>query len=197
MILKKSFYQRDTITVAKDLLGKLLVREINGEEIVCRIVETEAYDGPFDKASHAYKHRRTTRTEPMFHQGGISYVYLIYGMYHCFNIVTGEEGYPAAILIRAVEPIYGLETLKKNRPIKSTKRKDLTNGPGKLCQALQINKRLNGIDITKGELLWVLKEEQESTIRIESSPRVNIDYAEEYRDKRWRFYISDNEYVSR
>ena len=125
------FYKQDSVTVAKELIGKLLVRKLGDGEIICKIVETEAYVGPEDKGSHAYQNRRTKRTEVMFNQGGYAYIFLIYGMYSCLNVVANEKDKPEAVLIRAVEPINGLEIIRKNRDIKSKKIEDLTNGPGK------------------------------------------------------------------
>lgn len=189
------FFQRDSITLAQNLLGKLLVREIDGARIVTKIVETEAYMGAEDKAAHSYNNRRTPRTEVMFGRAGIVYVYIIYGMYYCLNIVAAKEEIPQAVLIRGVEPIEGLDIIKKNRVIKSEKIQDLTNGPGKLCQALNIDKTLNGSDLVLENELYILdNKEKYETI---SAKRINIDYAGEYKEKLWRFYIKDNIYVSK
>ncbi|WP_027338607.1 DNA-3-methyladenine glycosylase [Halonatronum saccharophilum] len=195
MRLDSSFYKRDGLTLAKDLLGKLLVREVAGERIVTTIVETEAYLGPRDKACHAYDNKRTKRTEVMFWEGGRAYVYLIYGMYNCFNVVASKEGIPEAVLIRAAEPLQGLETIKKNRSIKSKKIEDLTNGPGKLCQALQIDRELNGYDMVSGDEIYILDSDEK--VEVVADKRINIDYAQEYKDKEWRFYIEGNSFVSR
>lgn len=194
MKLGLGFYQKDAITLAKDLLGKLLVREIEGEEVITKIVETEAYVGPEDKACHAYQNKRTKRTEVMFNRCGYTYVYLIYGMYNCFNVVAAQKGKPEAVLVRAVEPIKGLEMIKENRQIETKSIKDLTNGPGKLCQALEIDRQLSGYDLTEGEELYI--KESNKTYDILSGKRINIDYAEEYKDKLWRFYIEENNFVS-
>lgn len=164
------FFNRPTLIVAKDLIGKYLVRKIGSQIISGRIIETEAYCGPHDKACHASK-GRTKRTEVMFGKPGLIYVYMIYGMYHCLNIVTEKEGYPAAVLIRALE----LENC---------------NGPGKLCKALKIDKRFYGKDICKNKELWI--EDGGVKIRpgeIKKSPRIGVGYAEEYKDKMWRFYL--------
>lgn len=195
MKLGLEFYKQDALTLAKNLLGKILVRKIDEKVIKCKIVETESYIGPEDKACHAYNNRRTPRTEVMFWEGGHAYVYLIYGMYNCLNIVAGEKGKPEAVLIRGIEPLNEFEFLKENRNIKSKKRKDLTNGPGKLCKALQITKDLNGYDLINGDQLYILDHTQE--VSIVSTKRINIDYAEEYKDKLWRFYIKDNPFVSK
>jgi DNA-3-methyladenine glycosylase len=189
------FYQRNGVSVACDLLGKLLVREIDGQQIIAKIVETEAYIGPEDKGCHAYQNKRTKRTEVMFGRAGCAYVYLIYGIHNCLNIVTASEGKPEAVLIRAVEPIDGLDIVREYREIKSRKIEDLTNGPGKLCQALDIDRRLNGYDLVDGDKLYIL--DSDERVEVVKGKRINIDYAEEYKDKLWRFYIKGNSFVSR
>jgi len=198
MRLKKDFYMDNPRVVAKKLLGKELVRKVNGQLIVSRIVETEAYGGIEDKGSHAYGNKRTKRTEPMFHIGGTIYVYLIYGMYHLLNVVTGPVGDPNAVLIRAVEPVNGIDFIKGNRSIKSNKVYDLTNGPGKLTQGLAIDMDFNQKDLVSGDDLYI--RESSKAIKgneIVQSPRVNIDYAKEYKDKPWRYFIAENSYVSK
>ena len=160
-----------------------------------KIVETEAYMGPEDKAAHSYNNRRTQRTEVMFGRPGKAYVYMIYGMYYCLNIVAGEEEIPEAVLIRGVEPIEGIEILKQNRKIKGKQINNLTNGPGKLCEALAIDKSLNGSDLVFGNEIYILDSKEKPDIV--KSKRINIDYAEEYVNKLWRFYIRDNIFVSR
>ena len=196
MKLDYDFYQNDAVTAAKDLLGKIIVREINGQKIMTKIVDTEAYMGAEDKASHAYNNKKTKRTKTMFGKGGLAYIYLIYGMYHCFNVVTAVKDDPHAILIRAVEPVEGLELIKKNRNIKSSNLEDLTNGPGKLSQALKIDKSLDGCDLVKSNKLYLLDQEN-NDFKVVAAPRVNIDYAEEYKDKLWRFYIRGNKFISK
>ncbi|MGM0437477.1 MAG: DNA-3-methyladenine glycosylase [Bacillota bacterium] len=194
--LKQDFYRQNAITVAKDLIGKKLVRKIGDKIIVTKIVETEAYMGPEDKASHAYDNKRSKRTETMFAEGGIAYIYLIYGMYYCLNVVTESKGKPEAVLIRAVEPLSGMKIIESNRDIKSKKREDLTNGPGKLCQALEIDKSLNGVNFSTNKELYIEKEE-ENNFEIGKGKRVNIDYAEEYKDKLWRFYLKGSSFLSK
>lgn len=200
--LEKNFYRRDTITVAKELLGKYLVHKVNGEELIAKIVETEAYLGIFDKAAHSYNNKRTNRTEVMYGDGGILYVFFIYGMHNCANVVTEIEGVPQAVLIRAVEPVQGLDKMAYNRFSRSyfelTKalKKSLTNGPGKLCAAMEINKIHSGEDLCKNEI-YILDSEDIEKIQISISPRINIDYAEEDKDRLWRFYIENNPYVSK
>jgi DNA-3-methyladenine glycosylase len=191
--LGTAFFMRDAVTVAYDLVGKRLVRRLDGSDVVCRIVETEAYMGPQDKASHAYGNRASKRTEVFYRRGGYLYIYLIYGMYYCCNIITNTEAHPEAVLLRAVEPLAGIEIIRKRRATR--KLKDLTNGPGKLCQALEIDDRLYGYDITKGQDIWL--EDTDEQFPISTSPRINIDYAEEYRDMPWRFYVAGNRFVSR
>lgn len=196
MRLDYNFYQKDAVSTAKDLLGKILVRKINDKKIMVKIVETEAYMGAEDKASHAYNNKKTKRTKTMFKKAGLAYIYLIYGMYYCFNIVTEAEGNPQAVLIRAVEPTAGLEIIKENRKIKSKKIEDLTNGPGKLSQALKIDKNLNACDLVKSNKLYLL-DNKDTSFKIKKASRINIDYAEEYKNKKWRFYIKENKFVSK
>ncbi|MCG8540682.1 MAG: DNA-3-methyladenine glycosylase [Clostridia bacterium] len=199
--LSRSFYEGDTIEVAKRLLGKILVHSHRDSQLMGRIVEVEAYVGAVDKACHCYKNKRTKRTEIMFNPPGYAYVYLIYGMYYCMNVVTGRENEGAAILIRALEPLEGLEQISVNRYGKSLKElnkgqiKNLTNGPGKLCKALDITKENYGDDLM-GDKLFIL-EDGYSSFDIGISKRINIDYAEEARDFEWRFFIKDNPYVSK
>ena len=195
MVLKEDFYRKDAITVARDLIGKNLVRKTENSKIVARIVETEAYMGPEDKASHAYGNKKTKRTETMFAEGGIAYIYLIYGMYYCFNVVTAKEDKPEAVLIRAVEPLSGLDIIKKNRDIKSKREEDLTNGPGKLCQALDIDKSYNGLNLIENDKIYI-EEGEEKEVKVAKGKRINIDYAEEYKEKLWRFYLKENSFLS-
>ena len=191
--LKREFYDRDTLTVARELLGKHLVRVLDGETLVCRITETEAYIGRCDKACHAYNYRRTARTETLFTQPGPAYIYFIYGMYHCLNFVTEPEGEPAAVLIRGLEAVSGLETMIRLRYPKVTgeltayQRKNFLNGPGKLCKALSLDRSLNGTDLT-GDTLYVL-DDGETPEHINTGPRIGIDYAEEAVDFPWRFWL--------
>lgn len=198
--LDREFYNRDSIIVAKELLGKIFVHEIDGEKLSAKIVEVEAYMGVEDKAAHSYGGRRTPRVEVMYGHPGFSYVFIIYGMYYCFNIVTREIGTPQAILVRAVEPIEGFELMAQNRfkkpynQLNKSQIVGLTNGPGKLCNALLINKSLNGEDLC-GSKLYIV-EGQEENFNIVSSKRIGIDYAEEAKDFLWRFYIEGNKYVS-
>lgn len=194
--LPKSFYSQDALYLAPRLLGKVLVRKIGESYVRCQIVEVEAYAGPHDKAAHVYNNKRTARTESMFLAGGHTYVYIIYGMHHCLNIVAGVADKPQGVLIRGVEPLdeESFRIIKENRSIRSKKLSDLTNGPGKLCAALGINKSLNGYNLLGGEELFL--EDVGSNPSIVCAPRINIPYAEEYIQKPWRYYIKDNPYVS-
>ncbi|SHE76857.1 DNA-3-methyladenine glycosylase [Caloramator proteoclasticus] len=199
-MLNKDFYKKDTLNVAKELLGKNIVRNINGHKLVGRIVETEAYIGPFDKAAHSYNNRKTQRNEVMFKDAGHAYIYFIYGMYYCFNIVTEDEGKPCAVLIRAIEPIEGIDYMFKLRYKKELKEisksqfKNLTNGPSKLCIALNLDKSLNGINLFSDTLY--VEDAGYNDFDIVETTRINIDYAEEARFYPWRFYIKDNPWVS-
>ncbi len=192
MILGKNFYARDGISLAKDLLGCYLIKEVEQDKIITKIVETEAYIGPEDKACHAYNNKRTKRTEVMFGRPGLAYVYLIYGIHNCFNIVAGKEGKPEAVLIRAVEPVSGMNYIKDNREIGSRPDIELTNGPGKLTEALGINRDFNGLSLTESKELYLTSGEDIPESEIRSGPRINIDYAEEFTEKSWRFYINSD-----
>lgn len=193
ILLNKDFFERDSVTVARELLGKVLTYESSNGIFRGKIVETEAYGGSEDKASHAFNGILTNRNAVMFGEAGLAYIYLIYGMYNCFNIVTGNSGNAQAVLIRALEPIDGIELMQKNR--KQTKIKLLCNGPGKLCQAFGITRALNGISLLKPPLYIVKNDEEINSIGI--SKRINIDYAEEAKDFDWRFYIADNKFLSK
>ncbi len=174
--------------VAPRLLGCLLERELGGQKLVGRIVETEAYDQT-DAASHSYK-GRTPRTDVMFGPSGHLYVYFTYGMHYCMNVVCGPEGQGSAVLIRAIEPLEGLSVMSQNRGGKTGV--ELTNGPAKLCQALAINKTYNGHDLHEPPLKLVVRPALPSE-SITQTTRIGITHA---KDVPWRFYISDNQYVS-
>ncbi|MCE5168615.1 DNA-3-methyladenine glycosylase [Paenibacillus profundus] len=191
-------YQHDAVTLAMMMLGSVLVRRTEAGIIRSRIVETEAYAGPEDKGCHAYNGRRTARTETMFHDGGTAYVYFIYGMYHCLNVVANATDKPEAVLIRAIAPLTDDDEarMKQFRRIRSRKAADLCNGPGKLCQALQIDKQCNGIDMMHSDDLWMEGGTWPGADRIVCAPRINIPYAQEYESKLWRFYVQDDPYVS-
>lgn len=191
--LTREFYARDTLTVARELLGCCLVRVYNGEALVCRITETEAYIGRCDKACHAYGNKRTARTQTLYARPGTAYIYLIYGMYHCLNFVTEAQDEPAAVLIRALEPVQGQETMTKLRwptqagELTAYQRKSFLNGPGKLCKALSLDRSLDGTDLT-GDTLYAVRCGAAPT-QIYTGTRIGIDYAGEAAQFPWRFWI--------
>ena len=196
-VISQNFYAQPTLTVARTLLGQRLVREVNGQRLMATIVETEAYIGPADTACHASK-GRTPRTEVMFGPPGRAYVYLVYGMHSMLNLVTEAEGFPAAVLIRAVEPAAGVEIMQATRHLKNSNPPNLTSGPGKLCQALAINRTLNNWDVTLGQTLWVEYREAIADNLIVTGPRIGINYAEpKDRIAPWRFWIAGNGFVSK
>jgi DNA-3-methyladenine glycosylase len=195
--LPRQFYTRaNVLTVARQLLGqRLVVPAQDGARVSGIIVETEAYRGPQDRASHAYGGRRTHRTETMYQIGGTAYVYFVYGMYYQFNVVTNVSEIPHAVLVRALEPTEGIELMRLRRPGQSDHA--LTNGPGKLCVALGIDRGFDRADLL-GDRVWI--EEGESRIvssAIASGPRIGVDYAEDWAEKPWRFWIRNNSFVSR
>jgi DNA-3-methyladenine glycosylase len=190
--LPRSFYEQPTIDVAKQLLGKFLIHRHADATLVGRIVETEAYLGPHDLACHASK-GRTKRTEVMFGAAGHAYVYFIYGFYNMLNLVTEVKDYPAAVLIRAVEPVHGIEHMKQQR--KNDLLHNLASGPGKLCQAFAIDRSLNGQDIC-GRVLY-LEDRGEPTPKFDATPRIGVDYAGDWRDKPLRFVVRDSKFVSK
>lgn len=180
--LPRSFYARETLTVARELLGMHLVHLREGRRLVGRIVETEAYKGPQDLAAHSAR-GRTRRTETMFGPPGHAYVYFIYGFWNCMNVVTAADGVPHAVLLRAVEPIEGIE--------------DKTHGPGLLCRAMHIDRGHNGVDLL-GDTIWIEKPSGAHfrKPRIERSTRIGVDYAGDWAKKPWRFFDRDSPYVS-
>lgn len=221
MKLKRSFFTRPTILVAKDLLGKYIVRKYNNKILIGKIVETEAYIGPKDKASHCYSKNIQNKKEKLkilnknldrvknyinnkekffskllkcknckvtkrnlaeYLKGGHIYIYLIYGNYYQLNITTYKEGYPECVLIRSLEPILNLKNPK---------------GPGRLCKELHLNEKFWGEDLCKSKKIWLERGEIVKENEIKKSKRIGIDYAEEYKDKLWRFYIKNNKWVSR
>ena len=194
--LPREFYTRaDVLEVARDLLGKkLVVPRKNGTRIAGIIVETEAYRGPEDRASHAWNGRRTNRTETMYGIGGTAYVYFVYGMYHQFNVVTNVENVPHAILVRALEPVEGLDVMRRRR--KGRSEHQLTSGPGRLCIAMGIDRGLDREDLL-GDRVWIEAGVAISPRQIARGPRIGIDYAERWATKPWRFWLKDNPFVSR
>lgn len=202
--LQRDFYVRDTLDVARDLLGKYLVRVWDGAPLVCRITETEGYVGRMDKACHAYGYKRTKRTETLFAPPGTAYIYLIYGMYDCLNFVTEAEGEPCAVLIRALEARHNGDLIARNRygvpmdAMNPYQRKNFLNGPGKLCKGLVLTRAQNGLDLT-GEALFVVERLEDLGLppcpadgappAVQTGKRIGIDYAEEAADFPWRFWI--------
>jgi len=189
-ILSRAFYARDTLKVAPNLLGKCLVRKTEHEQMVCRIVEVEAYRGRDDPASHAYR-GLTPRNAPMYGDPGHAYIYFTYGNHYCLNITTQKAGTPGAVLLRAVQPMEGIQLMRRFRPNVSDL--ELTNGPGKLTKALGIDKSLNEQDVTVEGPLFVT-DANRTELEIWCSARIGIG---DGRDKRWRFYAKGNSYVSR
>jgi DNA-3-methyladenine glycosylase len=179
--LPRSFYDRDTVTVARELLGKLLVHKLAGIERVGRIVEVEAYLGEHDLAAHSAR-GRTERNKVMFGPPGYAYVYFIYGMHHCMNVVTETEGHASAVLLRAIEPLANVE--------------GRTCGPGLLCRSMGIDRRLNGHDLLSPDFFIASPEAGES-VTIVKRPRVGVDYAKHWARRHLRFYIRGNRFVSR
>jgi DNA-3-methyladenine glycosylase len=185
-VLDDNFYNRDTITVARELLGTKLLREFKGSILSGIIAETEAYVGKNDSACHASK-GRTPRNSVMFGPAGVAYIYFVYGMHYMLNIVTEQEDNPCAVLIRAITPINGLAQMEN---LRGKIGKDLSNGPAKLCQAMAIDKSLNGWDLTKGQSLWLESHKKVFAESINTGPRIGINYATPAdRDAPWRFWL--------
>ena len=191
--LDESFYLRDTLTVARELVGKVLVREMDGKKICLKITETEAYIGAIDKACHAYGGKITERTKTLYEKGGICYVYLIYGMYFCFNVITETKGIASGVLIRGGVPFSGeneMSLLRYNKPYSNLTKyqlKNFANGPGKLCLAMGIDKTFNEKSILSDD--FYIADYGIETGEIKTGKRINIDYAEEAIDFPWRFYV--------
>ena len=192
--LDRAFYARDTLLVARELLGQRLVRQLDGQRIAGRIVEVEAYVGQEDAACHAAC-GRTPRNQVMFGPPGFAYVYFIYGMHHCFNVVTEAEGTAGAALIRALEPLKGQQEMLARR--KGRGGVQLTNGPAKLCCALGIDRTLNGTDLVTGDELWLERGTPMPPDQVASGPRINVTGDERALTVAWRFWIRDNRFVSR
>ncbi|SDI26095.1 DNA-3-methyladenine glycosylase [Natribacillus halophilus] len=200
--LSRAFFQQPTLKVAEALIGKQLIKQHDGETIVGKIVETEAYIGPEDRAAHTYGGRRTKRNETMFGEAGHAYVYIIYGIHHCINCVTVGPNAPEGVLLRAVEPIAGLESMAQRRfqrsyeMLTTAQRRQLTNGPGKLGQAFGITRdKYNGHDL-QSESLYI-SDGDDAAISVATSPRVGIDASGEAKHYPWRFFAKDHAYVSK
>ncbi|NII82918.1 MULTISPECIES: DNA-3-methyladenine glycosylase [unclassified Pedobacter] len=197
MKLKEEYYlNEDVVSLAKDLLGKVLYTKIDNEISAGIIVETEAYFGIKDKASHAYGGRRTSRTETMYGSGGIAYVYLCYGMHNLFNIVSSKENDPHAVLIRGIEPLIGIDIIEQRRNMLHTKGA-ISAGPGSAAKALGIDRTFNAKNLT-GDEIWI----EDHAIRYQNedvvaTPRVGIAYAKEHALLPWRFFVKGNKYVSK
>ena len=197
-IISKEYYQNpDILFLAQDLLGKSLHTNFDNQHCVGRIVETEAYKAPKDKASHAYQNLRTKRTEIMFSEGGFAYIYLCYGIHSMVNVVSGPRNAAHAILIRAIQPIANVEEMKKR--VKTKKKVEfLGAGPGNVCKAMGIHTKHNGEKLFTSKNIWIEdSEEKIAKSDIIKSPRVGIAYAKEWAHKPWRFYLKDNESVSK
>ncbi|MBS6535256.1 DNA-3-methyladenine glycosylase [Peptoniphilus harei] len=201
-ILENDFFKRDTVEVAKSLIGKKIIRNISGNFFCAKIVETEAYLGLEDRACHSYGGRITDRNKTLYLPGGHIYVYLIYGMYDLLNIVTRDEEHPEAVLIRGVEPLENLDGISKNRfgkayeDLSTYQRKNLSNGPGKLSMALEINRSLNGKILSKN-YLYIGEGEEVPEKDLVITKRIGIDYAGEDANFPLRFCLRDNPYVSK
>ncbi|HET89694.1 MAG TPA: DNA-3-methyladenine glycosylase [Chloroflexi bacterium] len=193
--LTRQFFARDTLVVARHLLGQRLVRMLDGDRLSGRIVEVEAYVGEDDQASHA-RPGRTERNAPMYGPPGHAYVYLIYGMHHCLNTVTEREGFPAAVLIRALQPVEGIERMRELRSGRADL--PLTSGPARLCQALAIDRAFDGADLCAPDALLFLEEGVPvADEAVAQSPRIGVRGDERAMTAAWRFYLRDNRHVSR
>lgn len=192
--LSREFYNRDVLTVAEEILGKTLVHKTKEGVAKGKIVEVEAYNGLCDKAAHSYQNLRTERTKIQYGQGGYAYVYLIYGMHICMNIVTNRKNLPEVLLLRALEPVEGIDLMKKRR--KTDNLKNLCSGPGKLSQAMGITRENYGEDLC-GDSFYLEDAPVLAPEEIWRTKRINIDYAEEAADFLWRFSVKGNPYVSR
>lgn len=206
--LPREFYNGNTVEIAQKLLGKYLVHIWQEAPLVCRITETEAYIGRCDKACHAYQYHKTARNTVMFGEPGHAYIYFIYGMYHCLNFVTEPAGEPSAVLIRGAEPIFGTAAMERLRygekatALTLAQRRNLMNGPGKLCKALSLSKHENGMDLMGSEL-FVCETPADAGVqsfpflpkaeKIHAAPRIGVDYAEEAQELPWRFYLESEE----
>jgi DNA-3-methyladenine glycosylase len=192
--LTRRFYRRDPVTLAKALLGQILVRRLeDGRELAGRIVEVEAYLGIEDRAAHSFGGRRTARNASMWGDAGHAYVYFTYGMHWCVNVVADREEVPTACLIRALEPLEGIEEMRKRRRRESEV--ELCSGPAKLTQALRIDRALDGVDLVESGELYIVRGPR-ARRRIRRSPRIGVAYAEEWARKPLRFYFEDNPHVS-
>jgi DNA-3-methyladenine glycosylase len=194
--LPRSFYQQETVSVARGLIGTLLWRRIEGVFVAARIVETEAYLGANDPASHARGGLRSKRNEAMYGEGGHAYVYFTYGMHWCMNVVTQEAGIAEAVLLRAAEPVRGVELMRERRP-KAKRDSDLMSGPGKLCMALAIDRALDGAPLDGSEMFITEPDATVAPADIVVSSRIGVGYAGDAAHWPLRFYLRGSEHVSR
>jgi DNA-3-methyladenine glycosylase len=194
--LPRSFYARPVLRVARDVIGKTLVHVTPRGILAGRIVEAEAYRGPQDRAAHTWGGRRTARTEAMFGPPGIAYVFFVYGMHWHLNLVTTREGAPHAVLLRAIEPIAGVQLMARQRGL-GERDVNLSNGPGKLCQAFGVGREHYGVDLTRGDAKLFLSDEVSARGKLGRSARIGVDYAEDWAEKPWRFFEQENRWVSR
>lgn len=196
ILKQENFQSENVVNLAKFLLNKYLISQVGQKTSITQIVETEAYRAPDDKACHAYQNKKTNRTKTMFLKGGVSYIYLCYGIHNMLNVVTAPKGKAHAILIRAVQPITGIDIIQQRRT--DTKGYNLTNGPGKLCQALGIDRSLDAMELYKRDSkIWLGDNKNLNDNDIESGARVGISYAEECAMWPWRFKIKDNKWTSK
>lgn len=199
--LTRKFYQRDPVTLARALLGQVLVRVLDdGTRLAGRIVETEAYLGVVDRAAHSYGGRRTPRNAAMWGPAGHAYVYFVYGLHHCMNVVAEHAGTPTAVLIRALEPLEGLARMRAHRagkrPAERLRDADLCSGPAKLAQALRVDRTLDGADLVRGDALFLERGARTPARGIVAAPRIGVAYAAEWADQPMRFYVAGNPHVS-
>jgi DNA-3-methyladenine glycosylase len=206
--LPRDYYRRDAVELATALLGQKLVRVHDGVRLTGLIVEVEAYLGVVDRAAHTYAGRRTARNASMWAEGGHAYVYFTYGLHHCFNVVAGRQGDPVAVLVRALEPVEGLDEMARFRlrpggngrdPTRRLRPTELCSGPAKLCQAMWIDRSLDGADLVRSDELFIERVRRRSypASRIGVGPRVGVAYAGEWARKPLRFFLADNPHVSR
>ncbi len=201
--LARSSFTADPVTLAQRLIGMTLVRILDdGARLAGVIVETEAYLGVEDKAAHSFGARRTPRNEAMYARAGTAYVYFTYGMHHCVNVVCGRVNEPVAVLIRALEPVEGLDRMAEHRAAGRSfsgviRPRDLCSGPGKLCQAMAIGRGLNAEDLTTSARLWIERPSSRRQIELGNGPRIGVAYAAEWADRPLRWWAACSEHVSR
>lgn len=200
---RRESYSTDARTLAAGLIGQLLVRRLaDGRTLAGRIVETEAYIGVRDRASHAYGGRRTARNESMYGQAGTAYVYFTYGMHYCFNVVCAEVGEPAAVLVRALEPVLGADQMgrlraqARGRSDDSIPLRDVCRGPARLCRALAIGPEFDGADLTRDHRLWIAAPVERSENKVRRTARIGVDYAGEWAGRRLRWIVVGSRFVS-